>query len=72
MTSSSRVKGEIEKREHAIKMYGYDVWGSDAASNVDKMKSLRKEIWNLERYGHPNPSWFYRAFNGYSKRLHND
>jgi len=51
---------EIAKREHAIQMYGFDVWGSSAGSNVDRMKELRKEIENLKKYGKPNPKWWQK------------
>lgn len=60
----TNVAQEIKKREHAIKMYGFDVCGSDAPSNVDKMRELREEIKNLKIYGKPKPSFWDKVFNG--------
>jgi hypothetical protein len=46
---------EIQKRERTIKLLGWDVIGSDAASNVDRMRALRREIANIREYGTTNP-----------------
>ena len=62
------VDTEIASREHAISMYGFDVWGTDAASNVDKMKELRLEIANLKEYGVARPSRVRRVMHLVSKR----
>ena len=35
--------------KYAIQMYGYDVWGSSAFSNMDKMKELRTEYMSCTR-----------------------
>lgn len=37
---SEERKDEIE---YALKMYGWDVWGTDAFSNIQKMKRLKAE-----------------------------
>lgn len=67
--SIKELRKEIRQRERTISLLGYDVIGSSAGSNVDRMNELRAEIQNLKAYGHPRPNWWYRIFNGYSKGI---
>lgn len=41
------IQKRIKEIDYAILMYGLDVWGSSALSNMDKMAKLRKEKENL-------------------------
>lgn len=37
------LRKQISNNNHKIELYGWDVIGSDAASNVDKMNELRQQ-----------------------------
>ena len=54
------VQKKIKENKYAIMMYGYDVWGSSASSNVEKMKELRQENKNLRRYYLAKPTWWQK------------
>jgi len=46
----------IKGKRHAIKMYSFDIWGSSASSNIQKIEKLRVEISNLKEYGREYPT----------------
>lgn len=53
--SDKDVNYQVDAHYRKISLLSVDAAGSDAFSNVEKIRRLRKEIHNLETYGVPRP-----------------